>query len=87
MTGGEGDPDGLRAAAEEIDPATRRVASAPMVAIAIRESARIAADRGPEEALEPLLRARDLLGSRADHQLVRALWPRYLPASVFIAAA
>ena len=87
MTGGDGDPDGLRAAAEEIDPADEESRLRAMVTIAIRESARIAADRGPEEALEPLLRARDLLGSRADHELIRAMWRRYLPISVVVAAA
>ena len=85
MTGGDGDPDGLAIAAEEIDPADEAGRLRAMVAIALRESARIAADRGPEEALEPLLRARELLGSRADNQLIRALWPRYLPISVGIA--
>ena len=87
VTGGDGDPDGLRAAAEEIDPADEDNRLRAMVTIAIRDSARIAADRGPEEALEPLLRARDLLGARADRELVRAMWRRYLPASVVVAAA
>ena len=75
------------AAAEEIDPADEDNRLRAMVTIAIRDSARIAADRGPEEALEPLLRARDLLGARADNELVRAMWRRYLPASVVVAAA
>jgi hypothetical protein len=87
VTGGDGDPDGLRAAAEEIDPADEENRLRAMVTIAIRDSARIAADRGPEEALEPLLRARDLLGPRADGELVRAMWRRYLPISVVVAAA
>jgi hypothetical protein len=51
----------------------------------MRNSARIAAERGPEEALEPLLRARDRLGARADGQLVRALWWRNLPLTVITA--
>lgn len=85
MAGGEGDPEGLRAAADELDPGDEDTRLRAEVALAIRESARIAADRGPEEALEPLLRARELLGSRADNQLIRALWPRYLPISVGVA--
>jgi hypothetical protein len=82
MTGGEGDPEGLRAAADELDPGDEETRLRAAVALAIRESARIAAERGPEEALEPLLRARDLLGAGADRQLWRALWPRYLPIAV-----
>jgi hypothetical protein len=85
MTGGEGDPDGLRAAADEIPAHDEESRLRAEVALAIRESARIAAERGPEEALEPLVRARDLLGARADNQLVRALWPRYLPVSALVA--
>ena len=76
----DGDPASLEAAAAEIDPSDEGHLRA-RVAIAIREAARIAADRGPELALEPLLRIRDTLGSRADNQLVRALWGRYLPLS------
>ena len=83
--GGDGNPDAVRAAADEIDPADEDVRLHVVVALAIRDSARIAADRGPEAALDPLLRARDLLGARADNQLVRALWPRYLPIS-FVSA-
>ena len=86
MTGGEGNPDGLRAAAEGIEPADEDGRLRAMVAILIRESARTAADQGPEAAVEPLLRARELLGARADNQLIRALWPRYLPSSVVTAA-
>jgi hypothetical protein len=86
MSGGAGDPDGLRAAAEQIDPVDEDSRLRAMVAIALRESARIAADRGPEEALEPLLLARDQLGARADGQLVRALWRRNLPISLVTAA-
>jgi hypothetical protein len=85
MAGGAGDPEGIRAAADALDPGDEEMRLRATVALAIRESARIAADRGPEEALEPLLRARDLLGSRADNQLVRALWRRYLPLSVGVA--
>jgi hypothetical protein len=81
MRGGDGDPDAVRAAADEIDPADEEVRLRAEVAMAIRESARIAADRGPEAAIDPLLRARDLIGERADNQLVRALWRRYLPIS------
>jgi hypothetical protein len=85
MTGGEGDPEGLRAAADEIDPGDEETRLRATVALAIRESARIAAARSPEAALQPLLDARKLLGSRADNQLIRALWPRYLPISVVTA--
>jgi hypothetical protein len=81
MRGGDGDPEAVRAAANEIDPADEEARLRAEVALAIRESARIAADRGPEHALEPLLRARQLLGERADNQLIRALWSRYLPIS------
>jgi hypothetical protein len=86
MSGGAGDPDGIRAAAEAIDPGEEDSRLRALVAVALRDSARIAAERGPEEALEPLLRVRDLLGARADNQLVRALWRRYLPVSVVTAA-
>jgi hypothetical protein len=81
MTGGEGDPDAVRAAAGEIEPADEEARLRAEVAMKIRESARIAAERGPEEALEPLLVARNLVGERAGNQLVRALWRRYLPIS------
>ena len=81
MRGGPGDPDAVRAAADEIDPVDEEARLRADVAIRIRDSARIAADQGPEAALEPLLLARDRLGKRADNQLVRALWPRYLPIS------
>ena len=83
--GGEGNADAVRAAADAIDPADPEMRLRVEVAMAIRESARIAAERSPDEALEPLLRARDLLGERADNQLFRALWPRYLPIS-FVSA-
>jgi len=82
MAGGHGNPEAVRAAADSIDPADEDLRLRADVALAIRESARIAADRGPEAALEPLLRARDRLGERADNQLFRALWRRYLPISL-----
>jgi hypothetical protein len=82
MAGGDGDPESVRAAADDIDPADEHARLRAAVALAIRESARIAADQGPEAALEPMLRARDLLGSRADNQLIRANWRRALPISL-----
>jgi hypothetical protein len=82
MAGGDGDPESLRAAADEIDPADEDARLRAAVALAIRESARIAADQGPEAAVEPMLRARELLGSRADHQLIRANWRLSLPISL-----
>jgi len=85
MTGGDGDPEGLRAAAAELDQGDEETRLRATVALAIRDSARIAAERSPEMALQPLLDARKLLGARADNQLIRALWPRYLPISVVTA--
>ena len=82
MTGGDGDPESVRAAADEIDRADEDARLRASVALALRESARIAADQGPEAALDPLLRARELLGSRADNQLIRANWRRSLPISL-----
>ena len=81
MAGGNGNPSAVRAAADAIDPADEDMRLRADVALAIRDSARIAAEQGPEAALEPLLRARDRLGERADNQLFRALWPRFLPIS------
>jgi hypothetical protein len=83
--GGHGNPEAVRAAAEAIDPADEEMRLRADVALALRESARIAADLGPEAALDPLLRARDRLGERADNQLIRALWRRYLPISFLTA--
>ena len=82
MAGGHGDPESVSRAADEIDPADEDGRLRATVALALRDSARIAADQGPEAALDPLLRARQVLGSRADNQLIRANWRRSLPMSL-----
>ena len=85
LAGEPGDPDAVRAAAEAVgEPGTDDRLRAD-VAIALREAARIAADHGPDGALQPLLEVRDRLGTRADGQLRRALWRRTLPVSLVTA--
>jgi hypothetical protein len=86
IPGGSGTPaalDGAVAGLAGEDEDTRLRAE---VAMAIREARMVAAERGRDAAIEPLLRVRDRLGSRADGQLHRGPWRRFLPASVATAA-
>ena len=86
IPGGTGDLEALEAARAGLageDEDTRLRAD---VAMAIRESRLIAADQGRDAAIEPLLRVRDQLGTRADGALRRGPWRRFLPASAITAA-
>jgi hypothetical protein len=86
MAGGPGDPGAVRAAAAEIDPADADTVLRAEVAIAVRDAARRSAAGDVDGGLEPFLAVRDRLGSRADGQLRRALWGRYLPVSAVSSA-
>jgi hypothetical protein len=85
IPGGTGRPEVLPAALAGLageDEDTRLRAE---VSMAIREVRMIAAEQGRDAAIEPLLRVRDRLGARADGQLHRGPWRRYLPVSVITA--
>ena len=85
IPGGRGTPEALDAAFAGLageDEDTRLRAE---VSLAIREARMIAAEHGRDAAIEPLLRVRDRLGARADGQLHRGPWRRFLPASVITA--
>jgi hypothetical protein len=85
IPGGTGMPEALDAALAGLageDEDTRLRAE---VSMAIRETRMIAAEQGRDAAIEPLLRVRDRLGARADGQLHRGPWRRYMPASVITA--
>ena len=85
IPGGPGTPTALAEALAGLtgeDEDTRLRAD---VSMAIREARLVAAERGREAALEPLLRVRDRLGKRADGQLHRGPWRRFLPVSVITA--
>lgn len=85
IAGGTGTPEALKdalAGLAEEDEDTRLRAE---VSMAIREARLIAAERDRDAAIEPLLRVRDRLGKRADGQLRRGPWRRFLPASVVTA--
>jgi hypothetical protein len=83
--GGTGTPEPLKDAlaglAEEGEDTRLRAE----VSMAIREARVIAAERDRDAAIEPLLRVRDRLGKRADGQMHRGPWRRFLPASVITA--
>lgn len=86
VSGGTGDIEALEAARAglvEEDEDTRLRAD---VAMAIRQARIIAADQGRDAAIQPLLRVRDELGTRADGALRRGPWRRFLPASAITAA-
>ena len=83
--GGTGTPEPLKdalAGLAEEDEDTRLRAE---VSMAIREARLIAAGQDRDAAIEPLLRVRDRLGKRADGQMHRGPWRRFLPASVITA--
>jgi hypothetical protein len=83
-SGGEGNIDGLRAAAAELEPADGDERLRAEVAIAAAEVKRRMADgrTTPGDALEPLLDVRQRLGHRADGEVGRALRRRMLPLSL-----
>jgi len=85
--GAEADVDAVRAVAAEVGPIEDEMRLRAEVAIAVRESSRLAAEAGPVAALEPMLRARELLGPRADGFLVRALWWRHFVLMAALSAA
>jgi hypothetical protein len=85
IPGGTGIPEALEealAGLTDVDEDTRLRAE---VSMAIREARLIAAERDRDAAIEPLLRVRDRLGKRADGQMHRGPWRRFLPASVITA--
>jgi hypothetical protein len=83
--GGTGTPEPLKDAlaglAEEGEDTRLRAE----VSMAIREARLIAAGQDRDAAIEPLLRVRDRLGKRADGQMHRGPWRRFLPASLITA--
>jgi hypothetical protein len=85
IPGGPGTPDALEEALAGLAGADEDTRLRAEVSMAIREARMIAAERGREAALEPLLRVRDRLGKRADGQLHRGPWRRFLPVSVITA--
>ena len=85
IPGGEGKPDELAEAFAGLADGDEDTRLRAEVSMAIREARLIAAERGREAALEPLLRVRDRLGTRADGQLHRGPWRRFLPVSVITA--
>ena len=78
--GGQGDLPGMEAAAEAILPRDSDDRLRAEVTVAVAHVRRRMADGRTGDAVEPLLQARDRLGSRADGQVGRALRPRLIPA-------
>jgi hypothetical protein len=85
IPGGPGQPEALAEAFAGLGGEDEDTRLRAEVSMAIREARLIAAEHGREPAIEPLLRVRDRLGKRADGQLHRGPWHRFLPASIITA--
>jgi len=84
--GGDGNVDGMRAAAADLEPADGDERLRAEVSIATAEVRRRMADgrATPGDALDPLLEVRQRLGRRADGQVGRALRMRMLATSFVV---
>lgn len=87
--GGDGDPAGLRAAADELLPIDGDEHLRAEVSIATAEVRKRMADgrSTPGDAAEPLIAVRERLGHRADGQVGRALRKRLLFTFLAVSAA
>jgi hypothetical protein len=87
--GGDGDLAGMREAAAEIQPRDGDDRLRAEVTIAVARVRRLMAEgrATPDEAVKPFLEVRELLGSRADGQVGRALRPRIIPGLILAGIA
>jgi hypothetical protein len=85
IPGGPGQPEALAEAFGGLGGEDEETRLRAEVSMAIREARLIAAEHGRDAAVEPLVRVRDRLGKRADGQLHRGPWRRFLPASIITA--
>ena len=87
--GGDGDLAGMREAAAAIVPRDGDDRLRAEVTIAVAMVRRLIAEgqTTPDEAVKPFLEVRELLGSRADGQVGRALRPRIIPGLILAGIA